>query len=339
VGFGERLQREREMRGITLDEIAAATKIGSRSLRALEQEEFSKLPGGIFNKGFVRAYARYLGIDEEQAVADYLAAIGEPADPALDAERLHKLETNWKPHKTEPQRAPARIPWLAIALLIAVLVVLFAGWRYRSRGMERLREWRARRNHSEQRVLPQSGSTAASPPAVAAAPAGAPPGEPSPLAAASQPPQAAPGNTGSVPPENTAPASPEPTAAAPTASAVNLKLADAPPGPSAGQFVLQIHAAQDCWLSVVADGRAQYRGTLAAGRDKTISAQQKILLTAGNASALELRLNGAPVPKLGESKEVRTVTITTKGIHVPEPQRPREINAPSGEQNTPDRNF
>ena len=49
--FGERLQREREMRGITLDEIAEATKIGTRSLRALESEEFDKLPGGVFNKG------------------------------------------------------------------------------------------------------------------------------------------------------------------------------------------------------------------------------------------------------------------------------------------------
>src|SRR3954469_15097450 len=75
--FGERLQREREMRSITLDEIANSTKIGTRLLHALEAEEFDKLPGGIFNKGFVRAYARYLGLDEEQAVIDYLAAEGE----------------------------------------------------------------------------------------------------------------------------------------------------------------------------------------------------------------------------------------------------------------------
>jgi cytoskeleton protein RodZ len=75
--FGERLQREREMRGITLDEIAEATKIGTRSLRALEAQEYEKLPGGIFNKGFVRSYARFLGLDEEQAVADYEAAAKE----------------------------------------------------------------------------------------------------------------------------------------------------------------------------------------------------------------------------------------------------------------------
>src|SRR3954466_5207839 len=75
--FGDKLRREREMRGVTLEEIAESTKIGTRSLRALEQEDFEKLPGGIFNKGFVRAYSRYLGLDEEQAVTDFLAAESE----------------------------------------------------------------------------------------------------------------------------------------------------------------------------------------------------------------------------------------------------------------------
>ena len=64
------------MRGVSLDEIAESTKIGTRLLKALEDEQFDLLPGGIFNKGFVRAYAKYLGMDEDQAVADYLQAAG-----------------------------------------------------------------------------------------------------------------------------------------------------------------------------------------------------------------------------------------------------------------------
>ena len=67
--FGERLKREREMRGVSLDDIAEATKIGTRLLRALEDEQFELLPGGIFNKGFVRAYAKYLGLNEDEAVS------------------------------------------------------------------------------------------------------------------------------------------------------------------------------------------------------------------------------------------------------------------------------
>src|SRR5580700_4460254 len=48
-----------------------------RKLRALEDEHFDQLPGGVFNKGFVRAYARLVGLDEEEAIADYLAALRE----------------------------------------------------------------------------------------------------------------------------------------------------------------------------------------------------------------------------------------------------------------------
>lgn len=79
--FGDRLRREREMRGITLEEISHSTKIGTRHLRSLENEEFSQLPGGVFNRGFVRAYAHFLGLDEEQCVADYNAALAEREGP------------------------------------------------------------------------------------------------------------------------------------------------------------------------------------------------------------------------------------------------------------------
>ena len=64
--FGARLKRERQQRKVELDDISASTKISARFLRALEEEQFDKLPGGIFNKGFVRAYAHHLGIDEGQ---------------------------------------------------------------------------------------------------------------------------------------------------------------------------------------------------------------------------------------------------------------------------------
>ncbi len=75
--FGEKLRKQREQRGIALDAISNTTKISTRMLRALEDEHFDQLPGGVFNKGFVRAYARQVGLDEEEAIADYLAALRE----------------------------------------------------------------------------------------------------------------------------------------------------------------------------------------------------------------------------------------------------------------------
>lgn len=117
--FGERLQREREMRGITLEEIADSTKIGTRSLRALEQEDFDKLPGGIFNKGFVRAYARYLGIDEEQAVTDFLAAAGE----------TEQLLPNPSPTEKMTPYRPGSGGWAVALALLALAAGGYAAWR------------------------------------------------------------------------------------------------------------------------------------------------------------------------------------------------------------------
>ncbi|HEY1925467.1 MAG TPA: helix-turn-helix transcriptional regulator, partial [Candidatus Acidoferrum sp.] len=58
--FGEILKRERELREVTLNEVTVATRIPPRFLEAFEREDWEKLPGGIFNRGFVRAIARYL---------------------------------------------------------------------------------------------------------------------------------------------------------------------------------------------------------------------------------------------------------------------------------------
>lgn len=84
TGFGARLKREREMRGVSLDEIARNTKISTRLLAAIEADDFSVLPGGVFNRGFIRSYARCLGLNEDDVVNDYLQAIGgpSPSEPA-----------------------------------------------------------------------------------------------------------------------------------------------------------------------------------------------------------------------------------------------------------------
>ena len=73
--FGKNLVREREARGISLEDISAYTKIGVRMLRAIEAEQFDQLPGGIFNISYVRQYARYLGLDEERVASEYLQAV------------------------------------------------------------------------------------------------------------------------------------------------------------------------------------------------------------------------------------------------------------------------
>lgn len=75
--FGENLRRERELRGITLLELANATKISLRHLEALEAERFDLLPGGVFNRGFVRGVARYMKLDERHWVGEFVRAAHE----------------------------------------------------------------------------------------------------------------------------------------------------------------------------------------------------------------------------------------------------------------------
>jgi hypothetical protein len=81
--FGEELRRERELRQIGLREIAEATKINLRYLEALETNDFEHLPGGVFNRGFVRAYAEFIGVDPEAMVNAYLleSRAQEPPSP------------------------------------------------------------------------------------------------------------------------------------------------------------------------------------------------------------------------------------------------------------------
>src|SRR5437667_3750145 len=129
--FGERMRREREMRGIKLEEIAESTKIGKRNLEALEQERFDQLPGGIFNKGFVRAYAKYLGLDEEQAVNDFLAASANYDQPSALAP---PIPATWVKPPAMPSEASIRRKnrlWSLTALL--ALVAGFALWFYYAR--------------------------------------------------------------------------------------------------------------------------------------------------------------------------------------------------------------
>ena len=74
VDFGTFLRQAREARGISLQQVSVTTRISARVLDALERNDPSKLPGGIFSRAFVRSYAREVGLDPDLAVANFVAA-------------------------------------------------------------------------------------------------------------------------------------------------------------------------------------------------------------------------------------------------------------------------
>ena len=146
--FGERLKREREMREVSLDEISAATRISNRYLQALENEEWSKLPGGVFARGFVRTIARYLGLDEESLLGEF------------DLARSKELAA--APHPP-PLPLPREMPrWVPAAVAAFVLLLVVAAALY---GWRRYSAWRAAH------TAVASAPVKSSPPAAAAAPA------------------------------------------------------------------------------------------------------------------------------------------------------------------------
>jgi cytoskeletal protein RodZ len=100
--FGEHLRREREMRGVSLDEISAATRISTRFLEAIEKDQWDQLPGGVFNRGFIRSIARFLGLDEDSLVAEYALgnSNGAQAHAPAAAAAPNRMPRNWRPAAT-----------------------------------------------------------------------------------------------------------------------------------------------------------------------------------------------------------------------------------------------
>lgn len=109
ASFGEELRREREIRGISLKEIADATKISKRFLGAIERNDHNTLPAPVFTRGFVREYARYLGLNVEEMVNRYnFAAAGD--ERIEKSAHLERLTTPQAPPVPRKKQQPKGIP-------------------------------------------------------------------------------------------------------------------------------------------------------------------------------------------------------------------------------------
>jgi cytoskeleton protein RodZ len=118
--IGEQLRLAREERGIPLREISDQTRISVHYLEAIESDDYKRLPGGIFNRSFVKAYARYVGFDEKEAVEAYtrfMRDAGDTSDEVLSTPHRSKVYTD----------APAtRSPVLTVVLAVVILGILTA---------------------------------------------------------------------------------------------------------------------------------------------------------------------------------------------------------------------
>jgi cytoskeletal protein RodZ len=87
--IGEKLRLAREARGIALRDISEQTRISIRYLEAIETDDYRRLPGGIFNRSFIRAYAKFIGYDEHQALEDYARTLRERGETDDEGSKSH----------------------------------------------------------------------------------------------------------------------------------------------------------------------------------------------------------------------------------------------------------
>jgi len=227
--FGEWLRRQREMREISLRDIADRTKISLRYLEAMEADHFEILPAPLFAKGFLREYARYVGLSPDEVVNHYLS-VQAPQEGGEER----------KAEETRPGRERARRTrgwtWglflLLAGVLLLALVALFASWAQKRR-------------------------------------------------------------------DDTSTQQPAPPIAAPPS--VTPKASTPPPEAPSAPLEVALDFTENCWVEAVIDGKNRLSELRVQGESLQLEAKERIVLTLGNAGAVEIQVNSLPLD-LGKKK-------------------------------------
>jgi cytoskeleton protein RodZ len=136
AGIGEKLRLEREARGIALRDISEQTRISMRYLEGIEADDYRRLPGGIFNRSFIRAYAKFIGYDEHEAIEEYTRTLrdqGESTDESSTKTFRSVVYTDGGPHN----RSPLLTLLLAAVILAILSLGVWAGLHFYQRSLGR----------------------------------------------------------------------------------------------------------------------------------------------------------------------------------------------------------
>ena len=259
--FGRRLREARERRGVSLRQIANATKIGMSALEALERNDISRLPGGIFSRAFVRSYAIEVGLDPEATLQEFIAQF--PHDSVTAGHPTSTLGEDHQAIESDRRSATTFVRLIALSVPIAGALLYFTT---------------ARR---------------AAPPAVETRPA-------APAPASVEVPAA---SVDTAPPPALSPV--DGPVAAPTLKPVVASAATFP----SDRLTVALTALGECWVSATVDGERRVDRLLQPGEQLEMDVHRELLLTAGDASALAITLNGAEARPLGKPGQVVTVRL------------------------------
>jgi cytoskeleton protein RodZ len=364
--FGDKFRKEREKKGISLDEVSSATKIGSRMLLAIEQEHFDQLPGGVFNKGFIRAYAKHLGLNDDEAVAQYLACLRQaqideqaawqpPSRADVPAKRppsSGRKQPGRKGSSSQAASSPTstqgdELPGLQLPRaehvrprreylrggesgipwgIVAAAAVILV--------LSAVLWYRHGRNGRTQAAMnpTAANSLSASPPA----PNSTSESLPAPPAAAKASARNAHPSSGARPALSPVSASRRAQTAETDSASPNTNTEtagssaqanSAPVASTAPALTLVIRAAENSWISVTADGQVVSRETLIAPADTSVHASREVVVKVGNAAGVSFLFNGKEVPPQGSEAEVKTLVFDSSGLRTTQaPAAPATVN-------------
>jgi len=299
--IGEFFKQVRETKGLTIDEVASKTRIRTDFVKALEDGNFAKLPDQVFARGFVRSYARSLGLDEDDAIHRFAQSAGAYYDKQSERERLKVRQAE------EERKRQANRKAVAIAIGIAILTLIFLLSREQSSLL-------VRRSSSD---LPASASKRTAPPTpesqdtppsqqaevVPPAPKTQPSESPVVSAKVSEGDNAGP-VTG---PASTTLAVPELAAPGPSSLGSDGPLGGISlegSGATEGQLTLDLVATELSWVVVQIDGGSPQEALLRPGEKARWKGQDQFILTLGNAGGVKAELNGKPQKPFGPSGKV-----------------------------------
>ena len=299
--IGEFFKQVRETKGLTIDEVASKTRIRTDFVKALEDGNFAKLPDQVFARGFVRSYARSLGLDEDDAIHRFVQSAGAYYDKQVERERLKVRQAE------EERKRQANRKAVAIAIGIAILTLIFLLSREQSSLLVR-RSSLDLPTSASKRIAPPTPESQDAPPsqqAEAVPPASkTKPSEPPVVSAKTSvgnnvEPVTSPASTASAVPELAAPASSSLGSDGPLGG-ISLEGS----GATDGQLALDLEATELSWVVVQVDGGSPQEALLRPGEKARWKGQDQFILTLGNAGGVKAELNGKPQKPFGQSGKV-----------------------------------
>ena len=276
ISVASKLRAEREKRGIALKQIASDTRISLRHLESIEEGRYGDLPGGIYNRAFLRAYCESINLDSSEIIERY--------------------EQEVSPHRDKRSRVDGQLRPGGFSLGISPIIIWSLMLLFSATGLFLSRKWIAE-------IFSPYFSRSSGPGDHYESLATFPPDTPAPLDFSIMGTHASP-QASLVPSES-------PAQAVLDSNHGDAMLSSDAPLPL---IRLELIATEQCWVFIDRDGSPAVNKLLKPGEIESLGAAEKLYIILGNAGGVHLKINDKPLGQLGKTGEVIRLLITEKSI-------------------------